>query len=62
MDGKECEKVKSNAIFNNIKNNPVVQNVLFDKALNGRYLKFYPVELTNKSEAYVVAELGIITR
>ncbi|MFC4672305.1 alpha-L-fucosidase [Dysgonomonas termitidis] len=62
MDGKAWEKVKNNAIFSNIKNNPVVQNVLFDKVINGRYLKFYPVELTNKSEAYVIAELGIITR
>ncbi|MDR1881547.1 MAG: alpha-L-fucosidase [Prevotella sp.] len=62
MDGQNWTKVKSNAVFNNIRNNPAPQNVLFDKAVNGRYLKFSPVESTNKSDACVVAELGVITR
>ncbi|MBK5719959.1 alpha-L-fucosidase [Dysgonomonas sp. Marseille-P4677] len=62
IDGKNWDKVKSNAIFNNMKNNPVIQNVWFDKVVNTRYLKLSPTQLTTGGDKYKIAELGIITR
>lgn len=62
MDGKKWDKVKENAIFNNIKNNPIQQDVMFEKIIKARYLKFEPKELTKESLEYVVSEIGIITR
>lgn len=61
-DGKSWTKMKSNAIFNNIKNNPITQNVLFDKVANVRYLKLNPIDLTTGGGKYTVAELGVVTR
>ncbi len=61
-DGKEWAKVRGNANFDNIKNNPVQQHVFFDKAFDGRFLKLKALELTNKNSEYTVAEIGIITR
>lgn len=62
IDGENWTKVKNNTIFNNIKNNPVIQNVLFDNAVNCRYLKLNPKELTTGTDKYVIAELSVITR
>lgn len=62
LDNQNWHKMKSNAIFNNIKNNPIVQNVPFDKAVDARYLKIRPTELTNKADKYSIAELSVITQ
>lgn len=63
-DGNNWQKIKSNAVFNNIANNPVGQDVYFDmnKPLSARYLKMEPLETANGKEEYFIAELGIITR
>ena len=62
LDNQNWHKMKSNAIFNNIKNNPIVQNVPFNKAVDARYLKIRPTELTNKADKYSIAELSVITQ
>jgi alpha-L-fucosidase len=62
-DGKNWKEQIASGIFNNIKNNPVRQDVYFDKPVNARYLKIEPLELTfDKAVQYSVAEIGIITR
>ena len=61
-DGQNWIKVKTNSIFNNIKNNPVRQQVLFDKDIKGRYLKMIPLEPTNNSDKFTITEIGIITQ
>ncbi|MDR2955848.1 MAG: alpha-L-fucosidase [Prevotella sp.] len=61
-DGNKWDKVKNNAVFNNIKNNPIKQDILFENIIQTRYIKLEPTELANKNDKYVIAELGIITR
>lgn len=61
-DGKNWEKIKSAAAFDNIANNPVRQAVRFDGAVGARYVKFEAVETTFGGEKYCVAEFGIITK
>ncbi len=61
-DGTQWTNVKQSAVFNNIKNNPIRQDVLFDKSFEGRYIKFEPVETTMGGQEYIIAEIGIITK
>lgn len=61
-DGTNWTILKNNAIFNNIKNNPIRQDVSFDKPVQAKYIKIEPLELTAKSDKYTVSELGIITK
>ncbi|MDR0430017.1 MAG: alpha-L-fucosidase [Tannerellaceae bacterium] len=61
-DGKEWIPVKKEAMFNNIKNNPIQQDVLFDAPVNAKYIKFEPIETTLGGLEYIVAELGVITK
>jgi alpha-L-fucosidase len=60
-DGKNWKKVKSNAEFANIKNNPVRQEVLFGKTYTARYFKFVTRESINNEKWASVGELGVIT-
>lgn len=62
LDGTNWTKVKGNAAFNNIKNNPIRQDVLFDKAVDAKFIKLEPLETTAVSKEYIVAELGVITK
>lgn len=61
-DGQKWKKVKNNAPFDNIKNNPVRQDILFDVPVEGRYIKIAPAAVTVKNDKYRIAEFGIITR
>jgi len=61
-DGKAWIKIMAGASFNNIKNNPVNQEVLFDKAVAATFIKLEPLQTTNNSKDYSVAEIGVITR
>lgn len=61
-DGKEWTDVKKDAIFNNIKNNPVRQDVLFDQPVKARYMKLEPLETTQGGRAFIIAEIGVITK
>ncbi len=60
MDIKNWTPLKSNALFNNIRNNPIRQDVLFDKETNARYIKLEAVEVADGSDTYHIVELGII--
>lgn len=59
-DNKTWESQKENALFNNVRNNPIRQDVYLGKAVKARYIKLEPVELTNNSDQYAVVEFGII--
>ncbi len=61
-DGQEWIQVKSNAVFSNIANNPVRQEVLFDSPEQGRYIKIKPQESVGNKDSYTIGEIGIITR
>jgi alpha-L-fucosidase len=61
-DGQEWIQVKRNALFNNIANNPVRQEVLFDSPEQARYIKIKPLESVGNKDNYTITEIGIITR
>ncbi len=62
MDGKEWTEIKKDALFNNIKNNPIRQDILFDQPVKAKFLKLEPVETTKGGEEFIIAELGVITK
>ncbi|MDL2299807.1 discoidin domain-containing protein, partial [Bacteroides sp. OttesenSCG-928-E20] len=57
-DKKGWEKVVENGVFNNMRNNPIRQEVLFGKVVNGRYLKLEPLETTTGATGYCIKGLG----
>lgn len=59
-DNKTWVEIKSNGLFHNIRNNPVRQDLYFDREIKLRYLKLEPVELTNSGDSYAVLEFGVI--
>lgn len=60
IDNKAWVAQKTNELFNNIRNNPIRQDVYFGKPVKARYIKLEPIELTNKDNRYTVVELGVI--
>lgn len=60
-NGKDWKQVKNNAIFNNIANNPVVQDItLFaDNPESVRYLKLEPIEIADSGNKYFVAGIKV---
>lgn len=58
-DSKNWTKLKENAMFNNIANNPVVQYVALPQAIDARYLKLEPLETADGGDIYFVAGLDI---
>lgn len=60
-NGKDWKQVKNNAIFNNIANNPVVQDItLFaDNPESVRYLKLEPIEIADSGNKYFVAGIRV---
>lgn len=61
-DYKTWTDLRSNEPFNNIRNNPIRQDVYFKEPSKARYIRIQPVELTNPGDEYAVVELGIIKR
>lgn len=59
-DGKKWNKVKVDGLFDNIKNNPIKQEVLFNKAVKARFIKFEATQTTQKETHYMVTELSVI--
>ena len=61
LDGKNWAQVKKNAIFNNIANNPVKQDVtLFaTKSEKARYIKLEPIETVDSGDNYFVAGIKL---
>jgi len=60
-DGKNWKQVKNSAIFNNIANNPVTQDItLFaDDPESVRYLKLEPIEIADSGNKYFVAGIKV---
>ncbi len=61
-DTKNWKSVPAKGEFSNIKNNPVKQTVLFDKAYKARYFKFVSTEGINAEDWLSVGELGVLTK
>ena len=60
-DGKRWTSVVKNGTFDNIRNNPVLQEVRFSRAQKARFLKFIPVEEIGGRKIITVAEIEVIT-
>jgi len=60
MDGKNWTPVQKNAVFNNIKNNPIPQTPLFNKPVKAQFIKLEPLETTTGERVYHIAELNVI--
>lgn len=61
-DGRNWVQLKSDAVFNNVKNNPVRQDVFFEQSTQAKFIKIEPLESVNNVDIYSVNELGVITR
>ena len=48
--------------FENIRNNPIAQNIRFDAPVKARYIKFEPTETTDNNGTFTVAEFGAIIK
>lgn len=48
--------------FENIRNNPIAQNVRFETPVKARYIKFEPTETTDNNGKFTVAEFGAIIK
>jgi len=59
-DNKTWNSQKTNELFNNVRNNPIRQDVYLGKTVKARYIKIEPAELTNQNNQYAVVEAGII--
>ena len=48
--------------FENIRNNPIAQNIRFESPVKARYIKFEPTETTDNNGTFTVAEFGAIIK
>lgn len=48
--------------FENIRNNPIAQNVRYEAPVKARYIKFEPTETTDNNGTFTVAEFGAIIK
>jgi alpha-L-fucosidase len=48
--------------FENIRNNPIAQNIRFEAPVKARYIKFEPTETTDNNGTFTVAEFGAIIK
>ena len=48
--------------FENIRNNPIAQNIRFEASVKARYIKFEPTETTDNNGTFTVAEFGAIIK
>ncbi len=60
-DGKKWTAVIKNGIFDNIRNNPVLQEVRFSRAQTARFLRFIPLEEIGGRKIVTAAEIEVIT-
>jgi len=60
-DGQNWRLIKEGE-FANIKNNPVWQNILFEKPLTTKYLKFVSLKTVNVESRAACAEFDVITK
>lgn len=57
-DGQSWNKIIDNTLFNNMRNNPLKQEIKFEKPIKARYLKLEPVETTTGNTTYVIGGFG----
>lgn len=62
LDGKQWEKVISKGEFSNIQNNPVKQEVRFEKPLTAKFIRLEALGAVDKREYTSANEIGIITK
>lgn len=62
LDNKKWNKVLSNASFQNIKNNPIRQDVLFRTPNKARFIRLEPLETTLNEPGYTITDFGVISR
>ena len=60
-DGNSWRLAKE-GVFDNIKNNPVKQEILFVKAMDGQYLRFTSLANVEGTASLSAAEIGVITK
>lgn len=59
-DGESWYKVVDNEVFNNIKNNPIAQDITLINPANATFVKLEPTQLTNNNSAsYVYSSLEV---
>ncbi len=61
-DGKRWDKIKTNASFDNIQNNPIQQFVRFEQAVKAAYIKLEAIEPVEPGKRVAIGEIGVITR
>jgi len=62
VDGRKWEKVKNNATFDNIQNNPIPQFVRFENAVKASHIKLEAVETVDPDRQVTIGEIGVISR
>ena len=61
FNGREWKKVISDGIFNNIKNNPMIQEILFPTPVHTKFIKIEPILLTeSNSDTYTYSVIDVI--
>lgn len=61
FNGMEWKTVITNGIFNNIKNNPMTQEVLFPTAVRAKFIKIEPIVLTESNDdGYTYCTIDVI--
>ncbi|MCC8197026.1 MAG: alpha-L-fucosidase [Tannerellaceae bacterium] len=61
-DGTTWKTIKNSALFNNIKNNPVKQEVYWEEPVPSRLIRLEPVEGVSDNQPYTIAEIGVFTK
>ena len=61
-DGKNWQQMDGDREFENIRNNPIAQNVRFGKNHTARYIKIEPLETTDNGSTFSIAEFGVIIK
>ncbi|MDH6305110.1 alpha-L-fucosidase [Parabacteroides sp. PF5-5] len=59
-DGSEWKEIRKEAVFNNIKNNPIRQDVWFSDPVEARYVKLEALETTTNTTSYTIAEIKVM--
>ena len=62
VDGNQWQQEGDDREFENIRNNPIAQNIRFEKAQNIRFLKIEPLGTTDNKGIYSIAEFGVIIK
>lgn len=61
-DATVWKQIGGDREFENIRNNPIAQNIRFEAPVKARYIKFEPTETTDNNGVFTVAEFGAIIK